>query len=393
MMCCIKNCNNPAGTRKLDSMNGVYELKCNPLQLFSEEKDFVKELKVCDKHYGSLSNRGHKPAKGKSASKSRSDAQLGICQSTPTVLQCYHCHKDIVLSTNSFCKKHKIFVFEKIFSVACNFLDVISDSGKTLLNGDLYMGKPSTYENSEYICTTCSAVFLKALRVEHDYLELKNKFHVQTNINPHCVPKTEEKHQKTPDKGIFASTMEALSDIYKSSDLADLHTEKISVYSLFETVSPKIFPWTISFSNHKTNTITLSLTLPLVSEGLIIQEFKKIDFLLDREITTRDQENFCNFDVKILGNTIEQGHFPLHLFHPNLISEFVTAFLDVINDLPVCPGICDPSIVEAAEKQKNNKSAYTFTLDTKGSIKDGEVFSSCIRSNSCSFLLSSKSYY
>ena len=30
----------------------------------------VKNLRVCDKHYASLASRGHKPAKGKSSSKS-----------------------------------------------------------------------------------------------------------------------------------------------------------------------------------------------------------------------------------------------------------------------------------------------------------------------------------
>ena len=30
----------------------------------------VKNLRVCDKHYASLASSGHKPAKGKSSSKS-----------------------------------------------------------------------------------------------------------------------------------------------------------------------------------------------------------------------------------------------------------------------------------------------------------------------------------
>lgn len=67
--CCLKGCKNEAGTRKFDSMIGQYEIKCHSHHLTGDMEN-VKNLKVCDKDYASLSCRGHKPLKGKSSSKS-----------------------------------------------------------------------------------------------------------------------------------------------------------------------------------------------------------------------------------------------------------------------------------------------------------------------------------
>ena len=78
--CCLKGCENDAGARKFDSLIGKYEIKCSPQYLIGDMEN-VKNLRVCDKHYASLASRDHKPAKGKSSSKSRSDAQL-VCLSS-----------------------------------------------------------------------------------------------------------------------------------------------------------------------------------------------------------------------------------------------------------------------------------------------------------------------
>ena len=72
-----------AGWRKFHSMVGLYELKCTPDDIIPES---FKDLRICNKHYSSLSARGHKPPKGKGSTKSRSDAQLGILQSTPCIV-------------------------------------------------------------------------------------------------------------------------------------------------------------------------------------------------------------------------------------------------------------------------------------------------------------------
>ena len=58
VQCCLKGCENEAGSRKFESMVGRYELKCAPDDVTSEN---LKDLRVCDKDYSSLSARGHKP--------------------------------------------------------------------------------------------------------------------------------------------------------------------------------------------------------------------------------------------------------------------------------------------------------------------------------------------
>ena len=65
--CCIRGCSNEAGPRKFDSMIGRYELTCATSLVTTGDEQAFKDLRVCDKHYSSLSGRGHKPAKGKKA--------------------------------------------------------------------------------------------------------------------------------------------------------------------------------------------------------------------------------------------------------------------------------------------------------------------------------------
>ena len=73
--CCLKGCENDAGARKFDSLIG---------------------------------RGGHKPAKGKSSSKSRSDAQRGILKVTPCIVQCSQCRNEICPSSDVPCnKQHK----------------------------------------------------------------------------------------------------------------------------------------------------------------------------------------------------------------------------------------------------------------------------------------------
>ena len=44
---CLKGHENEAGSRKLDSMVGQYEMKCSPDDIIPES---LKDLRVCDKH-------------------------------------------------------------------------------------------------------------------------------------------------------------------------------------------------------------------------------------------------------------------------------------------------------------------------------------------------------
>ena len=119
VQCCLNGCENEAGSRKFDSMVGRYELKlCAPDDVTPEN---LKDLRVCDKHYSSLSIRGHKPSKGKSSTRSRSDAQLGILKVTPCIVTCSKCGNKICLSSDVPCKKRHINIFKNTFLVAYNF--------------------------------------------------------------------------------------------------------------------------------------------------------------------------------------------------------------------------------------------------------------------------------
>ena len=105
--CSLKGYENEAGSRKFDSMVGQYELKCTPDDIIS---DSFNDLWVCDKHYSSLSARGHKPPKGKSSTKSRSDAQLNIMKTMPCIVTCSQSNNKVCLSSDVPCKKqHKCF--------------------------------------------------------------------------------------------------------------------------------------------------------------------------------------------------------------------------------------------------------------------------------------------
>lgn len=57
IQCCLKGCQNEAGPRKFDSMIGQYEMKCIPEDITSDF-EIVKNLRVCDKHYGTSMQRG-----------------------------------------------------------------------------------------------------------------------------------------------------------------------------------------------------------------------------------------------------------------------------------------------------------------------------------------------
>ena len=70
--------------------------------------EHLKDLRVCDKHYSSLSARGHKTPQGKSSTRSRSDAQLGILKITLCIVTCSQCSNKVCLNSDVPCKKHNI---------------------------------------------------------------------------------------------------------------------------------------------------------------------------------------------------------------------------------------------------------------------------------------------
>ena len=171
VQCCLKGCENEAGSRKFDSMVGRYELKCAPDDVTPEN---LKDLRVCDKHYSSLSARGHKPPKGKSSTRSRSDAQLGILKVTPCIVTCSQCGNKVCLSSDVPCKKHHINIFKNTFSVGCNFLDERTGN-KTDLHNDLYSVDPCDGTFPDYICMSCQPFYLKSIKIEHSSKHLPPK--------------------------------------------------------------------------------------------------------------------------------------------------------------------------------------------------------------------------
>ena len=148
VQCCLKGCQNEAGSRKFDSMVGRCELKCAPDDVTPEN---LKDLRVCDKHYSSLSARGHKPPKGKSSTRSRSDAQLGILKVTP-------CINKVCLRSDVPCKKHRINVFKNTSSVGCNFLDERTGN-KTDLHSDLSSVDPCDGTFPDFIICSLYAYY------------------------------------------------------------------------------------------------------------------------------------------------------------------------------------------------------------------------------------------
>lgn len=127
---------------------------------------------MCDEHYSSLSSRGHKPAKGKSSSKSRSDAQRGILKTTPSIVTCSQCNNKVCLTSDIPCKKHNISIFNNLFSLACNFLDEIHVNDTEVhvdLHNDVYT---CIAPSIDYICMSCQPFFLKSIKLENDYKKI-----------------------------------------------------------------------------------------------------------------------------------------------------------------------------------------------------------------------------
>ena len=163
IQCCLKGCENEAGSRKFDTMIGQYEMKCTSEDITSDV-EIVNNLRVCDKHYGSLPPREHEPAKEKSSSRSRSDIQRGILKSTLCIVTCSQCNNKVCLSSDVPCRKHNINIFNTQCSVGCNVLDGIIDN-KTDLHNDLYTCiDPCDGSCIDYICMSCQRFFLKSVK-------------------------------------------------------------------------------------------------------------------------------------------------------------------------------------------------------------------------------------
>ena len=181
--CCLKGCENDVGIRKFDSLIGRYELKLSSQEL--TDQDDVNNLRVCNKHYSSLASRRHKPAKGKTPCKTRSDAYHGILKVNPCILQCSQYKKIVCLSSDIPCLKHNINVFNNLFSAACKFLDETNGS-KTGFHHDLYQERDSNDKSQvNYICMSCQPFFLKSVKIQDEYKKARAMFEkTQKSTNP-----------------------------------------------------------------------------------------------------------------------------------------------------------------------------------------------------------------
>ena len=60
--------------------------------------------------------------------------------------------------------------------------------------------------------------------------------------------------------------------------------------------------------------------------------------------------------------------------------------LKTIENLPVCPGVYDPALVDMAKRKRETNKNYLYFVDAKGGNVDGEIIK-CIRSLNCTYKL------
>ena len=418
VQCCIKGCDKEAGLRKLDSMIGQYELKCSPHDLTDLEN--IKNLRVCDKHYNTLPSRGHKPSRGKksSKSKSRSNAQLGTLKVTPCSVSCSQCKKEVCLSSDKICNKHNITIFNTEFTVACNFLDEAVES-RTEFHSDLYKSIDSPPDGStiSYICMSCQPFFLNAVKLEDQYKKAQSMFEEQQGHSnlvtdpckqdlqdklENCTPSTSsndnkvsesEKCNSLPSKlqaGIFTEGLsQLLKNLNGKSETSEPQHAYVCTYTMFQSVLSDIYPWRLSFVHSKTTCDNLKVVLskPNTSNGREISNWKEMAFFLPTNISVATND-ICQFTVQIMGNQVDNGKLPPNMFQSNIFKSAINLIIKTVDDLRVCPGITDPTLIDTAERKQTD--TFLYYVDSRGLDMDGNV-TKCIRSTTCSYKLTAKS--
>ena len=66
-----------------------------------------------------------------------------------------------------------------------------------------------------------------------------------------------------------------------------------------------------------------------------------------------------------MGNKVDYGELPQFIFQPNIFKTSQQMILKTTEDLRVCPGINDPTMINTAERK--NTSPYT-KLTLKGQL-------------------------
>ena len=157
-------------------------------------------------------------------------------------------------------------------------------------------------------------------------------------------------------------------------------------YTIFQTLVSDICPWTVSFTHLKSteNTMKVTLSTPNIAKGVEITKWKELTLFLPSELKRLSAKEFSPFTLQFLGNRVDYGEVPHIIFHPNIFKSTLGGMLKIIENLPVCPGINDPALVDTAERKNKSKSYF---VDSTGTVVDGQVVK-CIRSTGCAYKLS-----
>ena len=84
-----------------------------------------------------------------------------------------------------------------------------------------------------------------------------------------------------------------------------------------------------------------------------------------------------------MGNKVDYGELPQFIFHPNILKTAQQMVLKTTEDLRVCPGINDPTMINTAERKEH---VSLYQVDSQRSIVDGKI-----RSTRCSHILANES--
>ena len=242
-----------------------------------------------------------------------------------------------------------------------------------------------------YICMSCQPFFLKSVKIEAEYKEAKTMFqekqgcsnpsrwsdlakkHVQVQDEyDHSIPRSnyavdepQGKYGLTISKlkaGIFS---EGLKELLKEcSPSVNIHVaegcyahgvpQHADVYTTFQSILPAIFPWTATFSSSKTaqDNLKVVLSKPKTANGVEIPVWKEVTFFLPTKISIAT-DNICHFTVQILSKKVDYGELPLIIFQPNICKSVLDIILKTTDNLRVCPGMSDPTLVDVTERKKS----------------------------------------
>ena len=116
--------------------------------------------------------------------------------------------------------------------------------------------------------------------------------------------------------------------------------------------------------------MNVTFSLPNIGKGVVITKWKELTLFLPSEIKTFPSKDFSPFTVEFLVNKIDHGELPHNIFQENILSSALGVMLKTIENLPVCPGIYDPALVDMAERKRETN---LYFVDAKGANIDEEI--------------------